>query len=133
MPISTDYDVDNNIVSVTIDTFETDDDGNSYGIGSYSLVDLEVWGKLMGESDENASGTVTDAQGFMRQTSNVQINAGIGDLVKKTIKKIDDAVCDLISRNYQSYNARQAAKTGEKLSLGTGSISSLMRGGLRAL
>ena len=64
MPICTKYDVDNNIVSVTVDTFETADDGNSYGIGSYSLVDLEVWGMLMNEVDNNTSSAVIDTQKY---------------------------------------------------------------------
>lgn len=43
MPIDTEYDVENNIVYVTITSndFEVNEDGTSCGIGSYSLVDLE--------------------------------------------------------------------------------------------
>lgn len=121
MPICTEYDVDNNIVSVTVDTFETDDDGNSYGIGSYSLVDLEVWGMLMNEVDDNTSSAVIDTQKYTHSVSSTSHNTKI----KKNIKEIDDSVRDLISKNYQSYNARKAVKTGELLGTGTNSISSL--------
>lgn len=114
MPICTEYDVDNNIVSVTIDTFETDDDGNSYGIGSYSLVDLEVWGTLMNEPDDTSSNTFINTR-----------SASSNGTITKRVKKIDDSVANFISRNYQSYVARKAVKTGENLDTGTTSISSL--------
>ncbi len=106
MPIYTEYDVDNNIVSVTIDTFETDDEGNSYGIGSYSLVDLEVWGKMMNNAaeEETQSGVVTDAQGFMRPASNVQINGPwFFNPVTVKLKTISDAVRFLLEKNYRSH------------------------------
>lgn len=117
MPICTEYDVDNNIVSVTIDTFETDDDGNSYGIGSYSLVDLEVWGTLMNEPDDTSSNTFINTRSASSASSN-------GTVIKR-VKKIDASVANFISRNYQSYVARKAVKTGENLDTGTTSISSL--------
>lgn len=120
MPICTEYDVDNNIVSVIVDKFEIDDDGNSYGIGSYSLVDIEVWGMLMNEDDANIVSTVSNTQQSARSASYVSSNK-----IKKSIKEIEDSVRDLISKNYQSYNARKVAKTGEALSTGTNSISSL--------
>ena len=120
MPIYTEYDDTNHIVSVTVDTFETDDKGNSYGIGSYSLVDLEVWGMLMNKPNNTLS-TFSDTQNYARSTSSINGNKK----VKKSIKEISDSVRDFISRNYQSYNARKAAKTGEKLSTDTTSISSL--------
>ncbi|HBB71460.1 MAG TPA: hypothetical protein DCZ71_02505, partial [Ruminococcus sp.] len=111
MPIYTEYDVDKNIVSVTIDTFEADDDGNSYGIGSYSLVDLEVWGKMMTEmsEEEASSGAVTDTQGFMRSSSNVRINAGLGEWITKKLTALTDAVRDLIGKNYQAYTPRSTS------------------------
>lgn len=61
MPIDTSYDEDNNIVYVTLtnDSFESSDVVDGINVGSFSLVDLEVWGALMNEhleeaSDENA-------------------------------------------------------------------------------
>lgn len=120
MPICTDYDVDNNIVSVTVDTFETDDDGKSYGIGSYSLVDLEVWGMLMNETDSSIN-TVNDMQEYTRSVPSVSSY----EIHTKKLKEISDSICDIISRNYQSYNARKVEKTGEVLSTGTSSISTL--------
>ncbi|MCM1316057.1 MAG: hypothetical protein NC205_03310 [Prevotella sp.] len=120
MPIYTKYDDNNHIVSVTVDTFETDDKGNSYGIGSYSLVDLEVWGMLMNKPNNTLS-TFSDTQNYARSTSSINGSKK----VKKSIVEISDSVRDFISRNYQSYNARKAEKTGEKLSTDTTSISSL--------
>ena len=117
MPIYTEYNVDNDVVTVTVDTFETDDNGNSYGIGSYSLVDLEVWGMMM---SDNTSSTINNTQIYTRSTS---INGS--KKVKKSIVEISDSVRDFISRNYQSYNARKAEKTGEKLSTDTTFIFSL--------
>lgn len=120
MPICTEYDVDNNIVSVIVDKFEIDDDGNSYGIGSYSLVDIEVWGMLMNEDDADIVSTVSNTQQSARSASYVSSNK-----IKKSINKISDSVCDTISKNYQSYDVRKLAKTGESLGTGTSSMSSL--------
>lgn len=106
MPVYTEYDVENNIVSVTIDKFETDDEGNSYGIGSYSLVDLEVWGQMMNEESEETESAdiITDAQGYMRPASNVQIGLPwFTNPVSVTLKVVSDITRTIIENNYRSY------------------------------
>ena len=96
MPIYTEYDVDNNIVKVTIDAFETDDDGNYYDIGSYALVDLEVWGDIMNNRPETEEETVVDVQ-----NSN-EDNSDKSEIVKKTVPELNDSIVDLLCKNYET-------------------------------
>ena len=108
MPVYTEYDLENNIVRVTIDSFETNENGESYGIGSYSLVDLEVWGRLMSRSSDEEDDTATDTadidtQGFIRPAENVQIAADSSATVTKTMPELLDDVRELIEKNYRTF------------------------------
>lgn len=55
MPIITEYEGDN-IVTATLNTFETDENGKSYGIGSYCLTDIEMWTEILIGSYEESLG-----------------------------------------------------------------------------
>lgn len=97
MPIETQYDVDNNIVYVTIskDNFEINEETGSYEIGSYSLVDLEVWAALMNESCEETEtvAEISDIDGNVLRTAEVNIlsdekKSGFKDRAEKTLKAI---------------------------------------------
>ncbi|SEK36744.1 hypothetical protein SAMN02910353_00570 [Ruminococcus sp. YRD2003] len=118
LPINTEYDVDTNTVSVTIDTFETDEDRNSLGLGSYSLVDLELWGKMMNEqavektasSDEDSESAET-----IKSTDTVSINDD-NQVLKKTYtidtEKAQNMDWSLINSNLQTYTERMNASSG---------------------
>ncbi len=56
LPIQTEYE-GTNVVYATIDAFEKDENGNSYGIGSYCLIDMEMW-------TDNLTGAYNDQQGI---------------------------------------------------------------------
>jgi len=56
LPIETQYDVANNIVYATLDVFEKDESGKSYGIGSYCLTDLEMWTGILVGTHEDQNG-----------------------------------------------------------------------------
>ncbi len=56
LPIQTEYE-GTNVVYATIDAFEKDENGNSYGIGSYCLIDMEMW-------KDNLTGAYNDQQGI---------------------------------------------------------------------
>lgn len=97
MPIETQYDVDNNIVYVTIskDNFEINEETGSYEIGSYSLVDLEVWAALMNESCEETEtvAEISDIDGNVLRTAEINIlsdekKSGFKDRAEKTLKAI---------------------------------------------
>lgn len=97
MPINTEYDVTNNTVYVTLtsDTFETDNDVDGINVGSYSLVDLEVWGAIMNASDEEEtpSPSPSPRPSVMMYPGNINILANNVGPIKRTrtdgsIKKI---------------------------------------------
>lgn len=96
MPIYTEYDVDSNIVKVTVDTFETDDDGNLYDIGSYALVDLEVWSDIMNSGSEMEAETTGDIQ------DNNEENLNKSEIIKKTVPELNDSLIDLLCKNYEA-------------------------------
>ncbi len=112
MPINTEFDIDNNTVYLTMesDTFEQSDAVDGINVGSYSLVDLEVWGAMMNEIIEDnassgsasASKTVTDADGFMRQEEDVQIGADSSTVESKTIEAWSPEKADMIIKSYKS-------------------------------
>lgn len=120
MPIKTDYDVENNVVSATIDTFEKDDEGNPLGIGSYSLVDLEVWASMMNVVDDTTIDNVesennVDAKSLSYPNINALANESKTEY--RQLKKRSDAEHELIRKNYQS--SVSTNKTGENQKIGS--------------
>lgn len=110
MPIDTEYDVENNTVYVTItsDDFEIDDDGTNCGIGSYSLVDLEIWGLIMNENCadiENEEETVQAANASPQRmyAPNVNILANEPQQVSKSALTRSIEIVAKIMRNYYSF------------------------------
>ena len=107
MPVYTEYDIDNNIVRVTIDTFETDDNGKSYGIGSYSLVDLELWGKMMREAETAPNvenGTAPDSQAPDSKADTAQKS---DNSIVKTIPELSKEEQNIVEVNYRTYTERK--------------------------
>ncbi len=102
MPVYTEYDVSKNIVKVTVDTFEKNDEEKSYGIGSYSLVDLEVWGEMMnnGPESEIVDEESTDPQSSNKDTSD--IFESTRSLITKKVNNISDTDLQLIYKNYRA-------------------------------
>ena len=101
MPIETQYDEENNIVYATISNFESDEDGKSYGIGSYSLVDLEVWSDMMNNGDGTTQSVSVSYNSSLSPDFNVVNNSKTN--IKKTLKEISESVRDAITKNYESY------------------------------
>ena len=101
MPIETQYDEENNIVYATISNFESDEDGKSYGIGSYSLVDLEVWSNMMNNGDDTTQSISVSYNSSLSPDFNVVNNSKTN--IKKTLKEISESVRDAITKNYESY------------------------------
>ncbi len=110
MPIDTEYDVENNTVYVTItsDDFEIDDDGTSCGIGSYSLVDLELWGLIMNENcadaeDEEETVQASKALPQPMYAPRVNVLANGPQQVSKSLLTRPMEIVAKIMRNYYSY------------------------------
>ena len=95
VPVYTEIDEENSAVLVTLDSFETDDDGRAYGIGSYSLVDLEVWGSIMDEPEETS---VESAAKPALPRSGVQ--SDLIDAIKKTVQDLSEIVKEAIHKSY---------------------------------
>ena len=99
MPYYTEYDIENNTISVFIDEFETDDDGNISGIGSYSVVDLEVWGKLVSRgADEPFEPDPDDA----------------ASLITKTIPEVGGEELETIAEGYKADSVQRAEESCDK-------------------
>ena len=103
MPIETLYDTDNNIVYTKISKFETDENGKSYGIGSYSLVDLEVWSDIMNSCDETNTPKPQNAPMSVSLDSNYSILGNEDASIVKTLKELTDSIRDAITKTYESY------------------------------
>lgn len=103
MPIETLYDTENNIVYTKITQFETDDNGKSYGIGSYSLVDLEVWSDIMNSVDETSAPKPQNAPMPITLDSNYSILGNEDASIVKTLKELIDSIRDAITKTYESY------------------------------
>ncbi len=113
MPIDTEYDVENNIVYVTITSndFEVNEDGTSCGIGSYSLVDLEVWGIIMNENcndydeeeDETDSVQIASALPQSMYATPVNILANSSQQVSSSRPTRSIEMIEKIMRNYYAY------------------------------
>lgn len=142
MPIKTDYDVDNNIVSVTIDTFEKDKKGNTLGIGSYSLVDLEVWALMLngtGIESEDTEETSIETDKIVMKYPNITILDdestssdkifreltidsykakwwGDQESPNRTLRELTNSDLDLIKKNYESYNSQKNNSAKSKIS-----------------
>ncbi|MDE6787762.1 MAG: hypothetical protein K2J47_00365, partial [Ruminococcus sp.] len=113
MPIDTDYDVENNTVYVTItnNDFEVNEDGTSCGIGSYSLVDLEVWGIIMNENcndydeeeDEADSVQMANALPQSMYAPHVNILANGSQQVSASLHTRPIEMVEKIMRNYYAH------------------------------
>lgn len=117
MPIETQYDTKNNIVYSTISNFETDENGKSYGIGSYSLVDLEVWTKIMNNGEEISTHSPQNAPMSITLDSNYSILADETTYISKAIKTFSDSLDESIAsitKNYESFKASNSNKNGQK-------------------
>ena len=120
MPIETYFDSDNYIVSAKIDKFETDDEGNSLGIGSYSLVDLEVWAEALKETEDTEEDTeemdseeiTIDEKDAVSLNSRIDILANESHAVYNKLIKLSDAAQELITKNYQSHGSRNGNAVG---------------------
>ena len=120
MPIETYFDSDNYIVSAKIDKFETDDEGNSLGIGSYSLVDLEVWAEALKETEDTEEDTeemdsekiTIDEKDTVSLNSRIDILANESHAVYNKLIKLSDAAQELITKNYQSHGSRNGNAVG---------------------
>lgn len=141
MPIKTDYDVDNNIVSVTIDTFEKDKEGNPLGIGSYSLVDLEVWASMLNgtgiDSEDTEEAVIETDKIAMKYPNTTMLDdeSTSSDIIfreltmdsfkakwwgdqkstDRILRKLTDVELDLIKNNYESYNSQKGNGTKSKI------------------
>ena len=110
MPIDTEYDLDNNTVYVTItsDDFEVNDDGTSCGIGSYSLVDLEIWGLIMNENcadveDEEEIVQASNALPLPMYAPHVNVLANGPQQVSKSVFTRPIELVAKIMSNYYSH------------------------------
>ena len=103
VPVYTEFDEENAVVSFTMDAFETDENGNSYGIGSFSLVDLEVWGALMNDSEETAPAVAKPSMLRTGITNSSQDEDEKEGTIRKTIRTINANSRELIESNYQRY------------------------------
>lgn len=117
MPIETYFDLDNYTVSAKIDKFETDDEGNSLGIGSYSLVDLEVWAEMLNETEEDANEIDSeevsiDEKDTVSLNSRIEILANESHSVYNKLVQLSDAAQERISKNYQSHGSRNGNSVG---------------------
>ena len=101
MPIETQYDEKNNIVYATISNFESDENGKLYGIGSYSLVDLEVWSDMMNNGDGTTQSVSASYNSSLSPDFNVVNNRKTN--IRKMLKEISESVRDIITKNYESY------------------------------
>ncbi len=121
MPIETQYDVANNIVYVTItkDDFEVGDNGESFGIGSYSLVDLEVWAVLMNDGvEQEAETSLVLADTAPELSASTLENT---PLSKIGFKERPENVLAAVFSNYVGF--KKAGKTENNISNGMNVIS----------
>ncbi len=124
LPIETGYDIDNNIVSVKLEDIASGKNKRT-NIGSFSLVDLEVWAKMLEGSDvsdiyeEKNPGEVTDMS-LKLDTLNIladeKSNATKTDNHSKlkNLPQLSDESFAKISKNYSSNALKTVSTTGEK-------------------
>ena len=110
VPMATEYDEENNTVSVTISKFEKDEDDTVFRIGSYSLVDLEVWMKLINETTPE----LIAPQAAPSFATEIKLPAEKKASIKKTLKELADDIISLITSNYQSYVKKENKKITQK-------------------
>lgn len=117
VPMYTEYDTENFVVSVKLDNFASSEDAISNEIGSYSLVDMEVWGEMMRTpADENTKQDA--AQKPMQSKPMAQIMTEPLDFVKKQLEAIDDALYNRIYMNYSTYEKQDHTKDKTKIVTG---------------
>lgn len=125
LPIETSYDIENNIVSVKLEDI-TAGNKKRTNIGSFSLVDLEVWANMLEGSDvsdiyeEENPEEVTDISLKLDNTINVLASEKSNVITTdnhsklRTLTKLSDESFSKISRNYSSNASKTVSTTGEK-------------------
>ena len=124
LPIETSYDIDNNIVSVKIEDIAAGKNKRT-NIGSFSLVDLEVWAKMLEGSnvsdiyDEENPEEVADTSlklNTIKALSDEKLNVITTDNNSKlrTLTKLSDEIYSKLSKNYSSNASKKVSTTGEK-------------------
>ena len=120
VPIYTEYNEETAEVTVTLDTFENDQDGNSYGIGSYSLVDMEVWGSMV---NDPAGAQPEPAPGRYLTATTADEEPSLVEMVTKTVKALSTTVYQAIVKNYERHDEKQTKTTGFKSGSSSGAPS----------
>lgn len=115
VPLYTEINEENPAVLVTLDTFDTDEDGNLYGIGSFSLVDLEIWGSMMNDPEATAASEARPAQ------PRAAAQSDLVDFVRKTVQDLSEVVKEAVSKSYASITgkdkkAQTTAASGQTIS-----------------